>query len=182
MAAYGKYTDTELFLLVKEGNEPAFAEIYRRYWPTLLRHAQRMLNDEEECRDVLQDVFVKLLNQAPDLELKVSLSAYLHTLVRHRVLDVLDRNKVRLKYLNQLDNEEDNATAMTDDGLLEREVLRLVGEELDDMPVRMREVFELSRTEQLSHREISEKLDISTSTVKFHINHALTRLRARLGL
>src|SRR5690554_4760503 len=115
MTKYGSLSDMELVDALKKGREQAFTEIYIRYQPVLLRHAQRMLANEEECRDVLQEVFTKFWTIVPDLELRISLSAYLHTLVRNRILDILDHNKVRLRFLHSQITPDKLQTFETDE-------------------------------------------------------------------
>lgn len=181
MANYHSLTDKELVNALKDGQEQAFTEIYRRYQPALLRHAQRMLGNEEECRDILQEVFIKFWDMVPHFELRVSLSAYLHTLVRNRILDLLAQNKVRLRYFHSQITHDQLLTDETDETIIENELLRIIDEEITKLPDKMRRVFELSRKEHLSHKEISEQLQISTNTVKVQINHAIRRIRKRLG-
>jgi hypothetical protein len=60
MAAYGTYTDQELTALLKGGDERAYTEIYTRYWPLLFRHSLKMLHDEDQAMDVVQDIFTSL--------------------------------------------------------------------------------------------------------------------------
>ena len=66
--------------------------------------------------------------------------------------------------------------------LLREIVLRIIENEIANMPGKMREIFELSRKSHLSHREIAETLGISEKTVKNQVNNALKILRTRLGL
>jgi len=176
-------SDTELIRLFNQGDEAAFAEIYERYWGILLRHAQRMLADEEACRDILQEVFIALWAQVGSLRDDSMLSAYLYRLVRNRILNYMTREKTVSYHLEQLGLFIENRQAVAADStLLEQELIRIMEEELEAMPEKMRRVFELSRKEHLTHKEIAQELGISTHTVKSQINNALLRLRARMGI
>ncbi|SEL35306.1 RNA polymerase sigma factor [Parapedobacter koreensis] len=180
MEDLSRYTDYELIELLKAGSECAFDEIYDRHWSSLSHHAYQLLVDEDDCQDVLQDVFMTLWKKAPTLSLTNSLAAYLHALVRNRILNMLARDKVRAAYLNQLYHEGDTIAMTVDEQLLEKELTQIITEEVDRMPEKMRAVYRLSREQQLSQHEISSKLDISISTVKFHLNSALKRLKKRI--
>ncbi|SEN96774.1 RNA polymerase sigma-70 factor, ECF subfamily [bacterium A37T11] len=182
MADYRSYADQQLLTLLKKGDERAFAEIYERFWGVLLRYAQRMLHDEEECRDVLQNTFVKLWEKSPKLSPDTQLSAYLYTLVRNQVLNVIAKDKLKADHLTDLTSYMDNAVPEADQLARTHQLHQLIEEEVGSMPEKMRQVFELSRNQQLSHKEIAVKMNISVFTVKNHITNALKRIRLHLGL
>ena len=60
MKNYSEYTDHELAVFLTEGDQFAFTEIFNRYKVILYKHAFRLLNNQEEANDVIQDVFIKL--------------------------------------------------------------------------------------------------------------------------
>ncbi len=182
MRTYSAYSESELLALLKQHDERAFAEIYERYWEGLLRHANSMLKDEDEIKDVLQDVFITLWEKAYAMERTASLSAYLHTLVRNRILNMLLRSKVKDKYLTSLGHFSERVAHGTDFAIREKEMAQRIEEELDRLPEKMREVFELSRKQRLSYLEIAEKLQISQNTVKKQISNAIRQLKLKLGI
>jgi RNA polymerase sigma-70 factor (family 1) len=181
MLAYSSLTDTQLVNLLKEGDDMAFTQIYERYWAILLRHARRMLQDDEETRDVLQDVFSTLWNDADTLQIKVSLSAYLYSLTRNRILNIMARGKVKANYLLSLDDFMENGHVPTDHRIREKQLSERIEQELALLPPKMREVFELSRKQHLSYNEIALRLHISDNTVKKQMSNALHQLRLKLG-
>jgi len=182
MVNYQSLTDNELASLLKTGDSGAFTEIYERYWAVLLRHARRMLQDDEETKDVLQDVFSTLWNKAPATDFNTSLSAYLYALVRNRILNLVVREKVKANYLSSLDDYLENGEATTDYAIRTRQLAQRIEEELALLPPKMREVFELSRKHHLSYSQIAEKLDISENTVKKQMSNALKQLKFKLGI
>ena len=175
-------SDNDLFASLKLGDESAFAQIYERYWEVLFRHALRMLPDEEENKDVLQEVFITLWNTAPDLNLKTTLSAYLYTLVRNRILNVIARNKIKSSYLDSLENFLSDGVSTADHLIRENQLALLIEEEVALLPPKMRTIFELSRKENLSYQEISSQLHVTDHTVKKQISNALKQLRYKLGI
>jgi RNA polymerase sigma-70 factor (ECF subfamily) len=180
MANYNLYTDDELFLLLKEGNHRAYAMIYQRYWGMLFRYARKILQNDEEARDVVQDVFVMLWSKSETLEIQVSLSCFLYASTRNSILKLFQRGKVKANYLNSLEKfiEQNNTT---DHLVRNRELARRIEHEVAMLPPKMREVFELSRRSHLSHREIATRMEISDKTVKKQMANALKILRLKLG-
>lgn len=174
-----KLTDSALLALLKSGNSQAMTGIYERYWGVLLHHAHRLLPDEDECKDVIQDVFVGLWQHAPTLGEDSQLAGYLHRSVRNRVLNKLARDQVRLAYLADVD-EADYSGEYLSERIHELELLRLVEAEISRMPDKMRTVYLLRRETGLSQKEISSQLAITVPTVRFHLKSALDRLKAML--
>jgi RNA polymerase sigma-70 factor (ECF subfamily) len=178
MSLYSKYNDTELVLLIREGNADAFAEIYNRHWEELLRSAYRILREKDACMDVLQEVFVWYWTHRDSLILN-SVKAYLHVAVKFQVANYIRRAKVRDRYVQKtelLQLEESH-----DENLLElKEFKAMLAGFTADLPDRCREVFHLSRNEHFSNKEIASKLGISEKTVEMQITIALKRLRLQI--
>lgn len=172
-----KFSDQELVLSLKKGNRAAFAEIYERYWSLLLRHAIGMLKDEDKAQDVVQDIFQMLWEKHPTLNIHTSLSSFLYTSIRYKILDQLKHLKIADRFLSTLQNEIESAVNSTDDVLAERELAKKIEDGIKNLPPKMRRVFELSRTYEYSYREIAEELKLSDNTIKRQISNALKILR-----
>lgn len=179
--AYSGLEDQNLFLLCKQGDELAFSEIYLRYRGILYRHALKMLSDRDEAQDVIQELFAKLWYKRDSINLNISLSSYLYTAVRNKILDQFAHEKVVVRYEKSLQDFINKGEHTTENLVRERELSAIIEREVSQLPPKMREVFELSRKSHLSYSQISEKLDVSENTVRKHITKALKRLRPRLG-
>jgi len=172
-----KSSDQELSISLGAGSRTAFAEIYERYWSVLLSHAIKMLKDEEKAQDAVQDVFQMLWEKSPTLNIHTSLSSFLYTSLRYRILDKLKRDKIEDRFLNTLQTEIESGVSSTDDAMAEKEFARKIEEGLNMLPPKMRTVFELSRMNDYSYREISKELNLSENTVKKQISNSLKILR-----
>ena len=181
MANYSAYADEELMDLLWSSDHSAYAEIYQRYWAPLYRHARKMLQNEEEARDVIQDVFVMLWSKREELDLSVSLSAYLYTTVRNKILNSFKRSKVEDNHLNALKAFINQGENITDYLVRERTLSEIIEHEITLLPERMRQVFELKRKNNFSYKEIAEEMNISDLTVKTQMNKAIKNLRLKLG-
>ncbi|SEW35984.1 RNA polymerase sigma-70 factor, ECF subfamily [Chitinophaga sp. YR573] len=176
-----KYADDILLSLLKEDNRDAFDVIYMRYWERLYFYLVKTIKNAEEAEDILQEVFVSLWKRRSDLDGIESLSAYLFSCVRYGgfryIRNEIKKNEFR-KSWNFLFHEEDHLPEMQ---LAANELSRLLNKEIDNLPVKMREVFILSRKEELSYKEIAHKLNISDKTVKKQISNALKYLHLKLN-
>lgn len=180
MDNYQRYTDSALLALIAENDDLAFAEVYLRYKGVLFLHARRILGNDEEAKDVSQELFTTLWTRRNSIDLKTNLSAYLYASVRNRVFDIIAHRKVEEKYIASLANFMEKGEYVTDQQLLEQELREAIEREIGLLPPKMREVFELSRKEDLSYKEIADQLHISDKTVKKQVNNALHILREKL--
>jgi RNA polymerase sigma-70 factor (ECF subfamily) len=181
MNANKTLTDAELTERFNAGDQSAFEEIYNRYWALLYRHGRRMLQDEEQARDVVQDVFTGLLNRKGRFEMKATLSAYLYSSVRNTIINQIRHERVKTDYLGYLQHYSMEGSCSTDDMVREKEFARQIEKEIERLPPRMREVFELSQKAYLNHKEIANEINVSEGTVKKQIYYALKILRGKLG-
>jgi len=173
-------TDQELVGLLKSGDHVAFTEIYNRYWVVLFQHARKMLQDEDAAVDIVQDVFTTIWIKNSELTITTSVKAYLYAAVRNRIISSIRHSKVHESYLDSLTSIIEKGEMVTDEQVRFREFSAQVEMEISKLPPRMREVFELSRNEGLSHKQIAEELNIADETVKKQIYKAMKALRLKL--
>ncbi|WP_316845558.1 RNA polymerase sigma factor [Pedobacter psychrodurus] len=182
MTNYNTYTDSELVLLLKEGDDLAFREIYLRYDKLLYLYAFKKLRNSDEAKDVVQDVFAWVLNHRSQLELTVALSAYLYKSVLHKIFDIFKHQGIIKKYVENNEHFVDLNPTEADYLIREKDITALIDREIAAMPPKMREIYILKRMNFLSTKEIAVQLSISEHTVSTQLKRALKHLRVRLGL
>lgn len=180
MATYSAYTDQELAALLKGGDRQAFTAIYDRYWSVLYAHVYKMLRDQEEAKDILQEVFSNLWVKAADVNEKANVPGLLYTAARNRVFNRIAHNKVKSDYLNSIADFMMTVNPNTVDQVDEKMLRAVIDEEIQKLPAKMREIFELSRMDNLSHKEIAARLNISDQTVKKQVQNALKQIKPRI--
>ncbi|WP_133576494.1 RNA polymerase sigma factor [Pedobacter metabolipauper] len=181
MPSYQLYSDDELFALLCNGDHGAYTEIYNRYSGLLYIHAYRRLKDRDEARDLIHELFTTLWVKRDQMTIKTALSSYLYKAVRNRIIDLVMRKKREIMYANSLDEDWESATGNTDHAVRQSDLHRLINKEIEALPEKMKIVFNLSRKGYLSHKEISDKLEISELTVRKQINNALKILKPKLS-
>jgi RNA polymerase sigma-70 factor (family 1) len=182
MAIYNQLTDAELSGLLMSDDRAAFTEIYDRYNSLLYIYAFKKLKDKEEAQDVIQETFIKLWNNRSGFQLNTNFAGYLYTAVRNRAFDLFSHKKISTVYINSLQHFLDHNETATDHLIREKELAILIEKEINNLPPRMKEIFEMSRKEFMSHKEIASKLGLSEHTVTTQIKRALRILRVKLGI
>lgn len=160
-----------------DGDEDAFCELYAAYKNRLIYFAMRFLKSREYAEDIFQDAFTIIWQSRRFINPDTSFSSYLYTIVRNRILnqlrDLANQDKLREQILSQaVDYSND-----TNNEILANDLRRFISLAMQQLTSRQREIFEMSREKQMSHREIAEALGISVNTVQESISNSLRTLR-----
>ena len=172
--------ERSLILRLIGGDEDAFCELYATYKNRLIYFAMRFLKSREYAEDVFQDAFTVVGQSRRFINPDASFSSYLYTIMRNRILNQLrnaaNEEKLKESILSQaLDYTED-----TKREVMLNDLKSLISHALQQLTPRQREIFEMSREAQLSHKEIADKLGISVNTVQEHISTSLKLIRTYL--
>ena len=157
-----------------------FAELYRATLLPLRRFLARMLTDHSEAQDVAHDAYLRILPQLDNNSAR-NPEALLYVTARRLALNRLKRrhrspiDAAASPEIEPADPESDTARQA-----IVRQELKLLEHAIADLPAGCRSVLRLRHDEQLSHREIADRLGIAVSTVEKQHARALRLLRASL--
>ena len=180
---YKTFSDDDLILLLKESDHSAYNEIYHRYFYLTFIHAYKKLRDEDQAKDIVQDVFATLWFKRDFNLPKSNLAGYLFTAVRNKIFDLFAHEQVKTRHINSLkDYLSRNSSVPTDHRVRENELKKYIEKEILALPPKMRQIFEMSRNEHLTHKEIADQLNTSENNVTTQISNALRILRTKLGM
>jgi len=183
MVAYSNLSDTNLLQLLKESDHSAYTEIYNRYFYLLYVHAYKKLRNEEQVKDLIQDLFATLWFKREFGLPDSNLAGYLYTAVRNKIFDLFAHQLVESKYIDSLKDYLDNySSAPTDHLVRENQLKAYIEQSIQALPPKMKRIFEMSRKENLSHKDIAAKLGTSENNVATQITTALRILRTKLGI
>lgn len=173
------YNDEQLLMLLRADDETAMTVIYNTYAKGMLDAAFNVLRDRSLAEDILQEVFVSLWLKRKRLVINSSLRAYLYTSIRYQVFKAIRRGKGSEGLFEQLE-ERIWGEPSPENLLYHKELQARVNKIVTTLPAKCQEIYILSREQHLSHREIAEKLQITTKAVEFQITIALKRIRQSL--
>ena len=170
-------TDVGLFQLVKKNDQIAFKEIYKRHWSKLYIYSFNILKEKDLCEDIIQEIFSDLWIRRNEIEIS-NLQSYLYQSVRNQIYKHFRSTRYKEELLNQLNIFLNNPTVA--ELYDSQEFQSFVNNSISKLPEQRRIIFQLSRDEELSNKEISKKLNISVQTIKNQISKSLQFLRKSL--
>jgi len=157
-------------------DKDSFEKLFREYFPPLISFARKILVDEDDAREVVQNVFVSLWEKRKEIDLSTSLKSYLFTSVHNRSLNVIrDRKKFSSEELPDKAGDWDVSAQIESMELEEK-----INGALQALPEKCRKIFELNRFDGLKYSEIAAQLKISIKTVENQMSKALKILREKL--
>ncbi len=155
----------------------AFEALFREYFPPLMAFARKILTDEDDAREVVQNVFINLWEKRLEIDLSTSLKSWLFTSVHNRSLNVIrDRKKFSDGAVPDVAGEWD-VSAQIESMELEQKIRDTIA----TLPEKCRQIFEMNRFDGLRYSEIAGQLGISVKTVENQMSKALRILREQLA-
>lgn len=172
--------EKQLFVEFQQGDHSLFDYFFDKYYKGLCVYAYRMLKSNTEAEDLVQDFFVRLLENRKNIFIGSSIKSYFIRSVHNRCLDILDHRKVKVSH------EQFRLRMMSEDDLqeyplLDNELTLQIEKAIGKLPDGIRETFILNRFDGLSYSQIAAQENISVKTVEYRISKALALLRKDLG-
>jgi RNA polymerase sigma-70 factor (family 1) len=169
--------DNNLIQQLKSSNVKSFNNVFQLYNKDLFNFLYYKLGDLQAAEDILQDVFITLWENRHHLKEGLSIQSYLYTLAKNLAFNYLRHQKVIIKYhqkqsIKTTEEQSHNPQTIQEEKELHDLLLTATGK-LSEM---QRIVFMMSRFDQLSNKEIAERLEISIKTVETHLGRALKKL------
>lgn len=171
----------EILLLrsLKAGDEAAFKCLFETYFVSLCRFMNLYLKNKMEVEEIALDIFMYIWTHREEIRITISLKAYLFQAARNRCLNAL-RDQKEVCYLEEL-NDILKEGERIDTDLELKELNHLIEEAICSLPDKCKEVFLRSRKQNLTNKEISDKMQISVKTVEAQITKALKHIREHLN-
>ena len=171
----------ELLTRLKNGDMLAFDRVYELYSHKLFSFVFKILKNEAEADDIVQEVFVKIWESRHNIEDYKLLNSYIFTIAYNNSIDLIRKRINNTKYLEHLRNYSVIYTTPNSISELEFNELNTQTEKLiANLPDRQKQVYLLHREEGLTYPEIAKQLGISKNTVENHMVKALKYLRQNM--
>ena len=166
---------------LKNGDEKVFEELFKTYYTPLCEYCMRYVSDADMAEEIVQDLFFKMWVKREELNINVSIKAYIFTSLRNHALNYISRLKIQDRYNQFIVIRSKSDVEHPVDVLEEKDMERIMKQAIAMLPEKRREIFEMSRFEDMKYLEIAEKLNVSVKTVESQMSKALEHMRKVLS-
>lgn len=166
-------TDTELAVLLIHDDEAAFSELYVRYKDKLYYFCLHLLKSKEEANDIVQEIFIRIWESRSFINPDLSFSSFLYTMARNRIMNYFRDLDIDIKVKEIIASQKITTEETTESQIIDTEYQEILLAAIEQLPTQRQRIFNMSRIENMSHKEIATELNISVNTVQEHISEAL---------
>lgn len=159
-------------------NVKALEQLFLEFYPALCVFAKQYIDNEETCRDIVQDTFFKIWQKRKQISIERSFRSFLVTSVRNSCIDHI-RKKQRSSIYEDTQRESILSVSPEDVYIL-NELQQVITTAIQQLPGNIRQAFELSRFQDKTYIEIAGEMNVSLKTVESYISRALKILRHEL--
>jgi len=171
------HTEKELVKKLKDGDSFAFEVLFYKYRNKVKGFALKIVPAQIDPEEIVQEVFVRVWLKKEAIDPEKDFQSYLFTIAKHLVLDHLKSAVNRKLYFVGEHFQQDLLEEEGMEASISEETEAKLQKLINEIPERRREIFQLSRFEGLSYKQIAERLNISENTVDSQIRNALAFLR-----
>lgn len=169
--------EKELFAAFADGDEVAFRQIYHHYKRRLFPFVHKMTHSEDNTEELLQEIFIQLWLSRSSFKNVQYPTSYIFNLASNKTLNHLKKIAGHASLVKKAFYEHPEWSTNTEDTIAFNESQAMINSAVSELPSQRQLIYRLSREEGLSLEEIAERLDLSRSTVKNQLGHALRFIR-----
>lgn len=171
------YNDKELLEQITRGNSKAFKVLHDMHASNMFLYAFHVIKNKEVCEDIIQNIFINIWSKRKEVKI-INIKSYLFRAVKYQIFNYFRNQKFTkedITRMNIVDVSIDASKKME-----YHELEKAIHNSVIKLPKRCKEIFELSRYQYKSNKEISEELEISLQAVKNQISKALAFIKKDL--
>lgn len=173
--------DTELIEGICRKDKRSFELLYKGYYKKLYILAFQYVRQPEMAEELVNDVFLKLWNDAEQLNIRQSLGSYLSRCIINTALNMIKKeNRKAFHQEKFLSGYEESEMGNDEAQMLENKLIRLE-KALESLPPQCKKVIMMSKFDKCKQQEIADALNISVKTVKSHLTNGYEKIRVMLS-
>lgn len=173
-----KKTDKELVIRLTDDDETAFTELYIRYKNKMYAFCFTFLKSADETEDLVQELFTNIWESHRFINPDLSFSSYLYTIAHNRMVNYFRNVNIENKVKSILSEIIPQTEETIESEMIYEDYQTILKQAILQLPPQRQRIFNLSREENLSHREIAQQLGISVYTVQEHISESLRFIKS----
>jgi RNA polymerase sigma-70 factor (ECF subfamily) len=174
-------TDKQTLFLLKQGDEMAFETIYWKYSAWVYNFFQSLLSDKSQAEDLTQAVFLKIWERHADIKLDENFEAYVFTIARNLISKETESRLLTERLLAFIQDRQEDMDRTTEENIETNSLREYINSLVEQLPAARKRIYQMSRNQYLSNKEIADKLSISEKTVETQLYRSLCFLKRKLA-
>lgn len=165
-----------------------FNQLFNEYYPRFIRFAMGYVRNEYIAEDFVSEAFTVYWENLKDLDPDTKPQAYILTVIRNKCLNHLQHLKIKNRIKSEITQHAEwklnlsinTLEACNPDFLFSDEIQLIINETLNSLPDKTKQIFILSRFENLTYSEIARRMNLTDKSIEYHISKALEKFRISL--
>jgi RNA polymerase sigma-70 factor (family 1) len=181
MGTYGKYLEEELIGLLKQGNQQAYDQIFRKFYPALCFFARRFVSVESTAEEIVQDVLFKLWQKHADFDTILSVKGFLYISTKNACFDRIKKEQRQQHRDHNWYLQYEKFEPAVEQQIIHAEVLLEIQDAIELLPEQCRKIMKMSYEHGMSGKKIADELQITVSTVNNQKARGIALMRKMLS-
>lgn len=176
-------SDNDIIKSILEGNKEHFGILQKRYKRIISNLIKKMIRDEDDIDDLIQDTFIKSYNALPSFQFTYSFSSWIYRIASNTCIDFIRKKKFNFVYIDEHTGDDDEPVYEIKDTSYQpdleyhnKEKMEILKRAIDALPENYKAIIKLRHEDELEYQEISDKLKLPLGTVKVHLFRARKQL------
>lgn len=173
-------------ILLKEGSHKAFQWIYNYYWSQVYNFTRLYITSIEESKEIVQEVFIKLWETKHRINENNNIKGFLFIVTRNTIFNIkrnnLNEEYYKMSVLKAYSENDTTNYSEVEEEIYASELKDYIDLLIDALPEKQKKIFILSRKENLTNKEIAEKMNLNIKTVEAYITKSLKYLKENIDL
>lgn len=173
-------SDNILAARIRHDDKIAFKAIYDRYNKKIYFYSLKYLGNSSEAEELVQSVFINVWENRGSLDPDNSIKNYIYKSAVNYIYNYLKKKAIRARFIESQIGKGETLSNLTYEEVFFHDLEKSINSIVGSLPSQQQKIFELSRYEGLTNKEIAGKLDISVRTVENQMYRALKIIRDSL--
>jgi len=166
-------SDNLLLTRIRNNDKDAFKSLYNRYSKKIYFFSLKYLSNNVEAEELVQSVFINIWENRETLNATGSVKSYIYKSAVNYIYNYLRKKAIRARFIESEIHKSEIHSNLTYEQVFLHDLERSINSIVETLPAQQRKIFQLSRYEGLTHKEIAKKLDLSVRTVENQMYRAL---------
>lgn len=172
-------TDLQLFSRIKKNDKMSFEILFKQYYSNLCYFATHFTKDRDAAEDIVQEFFTYLWQRRRFITISSSFKSYVYQSIRNRSINYIKKVSSQSEFQEKFD-QLTNSNYNISDFHLEYSLKKSIEKSIEQMPVKQKQIYLLSKQNGMKNSEIATQLDVSIKTVEAYITKSYKDLRHAL--